>query len=121
MWKKIADEMQKYSYIYTWDQIQNKWKILLRTYKSIKDHNNITGRNRKRWQFFEKIDELMAKSPSIVPTVVIHNGRSINVSESLESPEDTTVWRPQKIVEVLHQSRGVPSAENENHLYNQKH
>ncbi|KAF5280754.1 hypothetical protein FQA39_LY17978 [Lamprigera yunnana] len=57
-----------------WHKIQNKWKSLVRTYKSIKDHNSVTWRNRKTWTFFEKIDYLMAKDPTVEPPTVVHNG-----------------------------------------------
>ncbi|KAF5288145.1 hypothetical protein FQA39_LY15489 [Lamprigera yunnana] len=57
---------------YSWDQIQNKWKSLVHTYKSIKDHNSATGRNRKTWTFFEKIYYLMAKDPTVKPPTVVH-------------------------------------------------
>lgn len=74
--------MEKHSYFYTWDQIQNKWKSLLRTYKSIRDHNNETGRSRKTWPFFEKIDKLFQKNPTIDPPLVIHNGKTIRYQKT---------------------------------------
>ncbi|KAF5304257.1 hypothetical protein FQA39_LY09784 [Lamprigera yunnana] len=42
------------------------------------DENNMVyldeGRNRKTWTFFEKIDYLMAKDPTVEPPTVVHNG-----------------------------------------------
>ncbi|KAF5277522.1 hypothetical protein FQA39_LY18476 [Lamprigera yunnana] len=74
VWAKISNEMRVHHHSYSWDQIQNKWKSLVHTYKSIKDHNSPTGRNRKTWTFFEKLDYLMAKDPTVEPPTVLHNG-----------------------------------------------
>ncbi|KAB0790232.1 hypothetical protein PPYR_15435 [Photinus pyralis] len=75
IWKKIATNINnEESSSYTWDQIQNKWKSLLRTYKNVKDHNNETGRGRKNWQYFDLMDELLKGNPTVQPPVVINNG-----------------------------------------------
>ncbi|KAF5294888.1 hypothetical protein FQR65_LT10686 [Abscondita terminalis] len=77
IWKRITDEINEFGYAYTWDQIQNKWKSLIRTYKNVRDNNNESGRNRKTWQFFNELDELFAKNPTIEPPVFMHNGNVI--------------------------------------------
>lgn len=86
---RIGEEMQKHSYFYTWDQIQNKWKSLIRTYKNVRDHNNETGRSRKTWPFFEKMDELFQKNPTIDPPLVIHNGKTIHNQTTCSKPNET--------------------------------
>ncbi|KAF5289461.1 hypothetical protein FQR65_LT11834 [Abscondita terminalis] len=104
IWKKIANEMQEFEYTYTWDQLQNKWKSMLRTYKSIKDHNNQSGRNRKNWDYFNKMDELLYGHPAIDPPILIHNGiqikkiddESTSKSETVSTPESSRASTPDK-------------------------
>ncbi|KAF5269722.1 hypothetical protein FQA39_LY08645 [Lamprigera yunnana] len=74
VWMKISNEIRVHHHSYSWDQIQNKWKSLVLTYKSIKDHNSATGRKRKIWIFFKKIDYLIAKDLTVEPPTVVHNG-----------------------------------------------
>lgn len=75
-----------------WDQVQNKLKSLMRTYKSIRDNNNETGRNRTNWGFYDEIDRLVAKNPTIDPPVALHNGKRIvtHVLQPRASPGSTT-------------------------------
>ncbi|KAK5644439.1 hypothetical protein RI129_005739 [Pyrocoelia pectoralis] len=85
--------MNKQHYSFTWDQVQNKWKSLVRTYKNVKDNNNETGRNRKTWIFFDKMDQLFAKNPAIDPPVVMHNGQRILKSLD-DAPESSSQLLP---------------------------
>ncbi|KAF5283341.1 hypothetical protein FQR65_LT13890 [Abscondita terminalis] len=95
IWKKIANEMQEFEYTYTWDQLQNKWKSMLRTYKSIKDHNNQSGRNRKNWDYFNKMDELLYGHPAIDPPILIHNGIQIKKIDDESTSKSETVSTPE--------------------------
>lgn len=81
--------MSKLRYGYSWDQVQNKWKSLLRTYKSVKDNNNESGRSRKNWMYFDQMDRLLQKNPAIEPPVVIHNGKCTK-SKLFENALDKT-------------------------------
>lgn len=84
--------MNLVSYKFTWDQLQNKWKSLVRTYKSVKDHNGETGRNRRNWPYFEKMDRLLTNNPIVDPPVVMHNGQRIvrNINEIQATSSSTS-------------------------------
>ncbi|KAF5300314.1 hypothetical protein FQA39_LY11171 [Lamprigera yunnana] len=105
---KISTEMRVH-HLYSWDQIQNKWKSLVRTYKSIKDHNSATGRKRKTWTFFEKIDYLMAKDPTVEPPIVVHNGhlQTTRVITEEAAPLDVEPLH-QKWVHAFQKKRKLP-------------
>ena len=53
VWVEISKEMASKGWIFTPNQIDNKFKGLKRTYKTIKDNNSKTGRARKSWEYFE--------------------------------------------------------------------
>ncbi|KAK5637773.1 hypothetical protein RI129_011134 [Pyrocoelia pectoralis] len=101
--------MNEHSYSYSWDQCQNKWKSLMRTYKSMKDHNNKTGRNRKHWVFFDPIDELMNDNPAIEPPILLHNGKSIGemIGQSTESPQGSRCSTPNKVTRKRQSSAAI--------------
>lgn len=82
-------EMCEHKYTFTWDQLQNKWKGLARTYKSIRDHNNESGRNRQSWMFYAEIDRLLSKSPAVDPPIAVHNGKRI-ISGTLLRPDSAS-------------------------------
>ena len=46
-------------------QVKEKWRSLLEKYKSVHDHNNRTGRDRKTFDFYDDIDEFMSESDSV--------------------------------------------------------
>ncbi|XP_031328584.1 uncharacterized protein LOC116159691 [Photinus pyralis] len=83
IWQKIAMAMNAFGHNFSWDQLQNKWKSLVRTYKSVKDNNNRSGRDRSNWTYFEAMDHLLKKDPSIEPPITIHNG---NINKRAISP-----------------------------------
>ncbi|CAG9760795.1 unnamed protein product [Ceutorhynchus assimilis] len=49
----------------TFRQVQSKWKSLKRTYKTVLLHNNTSGKQRRYWEFFNKIHGFMHKKPEI--------------------------------------------------------
>lgn len=68
IWTKIAklcSEFSKKSISAT--QCDNKWRSLKRTYKSINLHNKTSGQSRKRWEYFDIINDFMHNKPEINP------------------------------------------------------
>lgn len=122
--------MNKFGHTFTRDQLQNKWKSLIRTYKSIKDNNNETGRNRKTWIFYEAIDKLLYKNPTVDPPVIVHNGKrslsaatvSLLEANSEEEPPSPTA---SVTLEVSKRRKGNPLSSDDLLLkmfeQNQKH
>lgn len=46
---------------------------MLKTYKSIKDHNAKSGNNRKTWPYFDQIDSIFGTKPWIAPSIVLES------------------------------------------------
>lgn len=69
MWTKIANRLnnlfkkREFSGI----NVENKWKCLKRTYKTIKIKNNTSGNKRKNWQYFSAMNEVLGHKPEITP------------------------------------------------------
>lgn len=52
-WEVISKEMGKKGYNISGKKCCIKFQAMKRTYKSIKDHNNRSGNNAKRWEYFD--------------------------------------------------------------------
>lgn len=88
IWQRIASEMKSHGFEFSWDQLQNKWKCLVRTYKKIKEHNSRTGENRRNWQYFNEMDTLQSINLAVEPPVIAHNGKRIK-SDVSEGPSSS--------------------------------
>lgn len=53
IWNEIAKIMTEKGHAVTGPQCAAKLRSLKKSYKSVKDHNNKSGNNRRTWQFFE--------------------------------------------------------------------
>lgn len=54
-WMGVAETMEKNGYKFTNAQCNSKWQSLLRKYKKVAQHNNKSGNDREKWEFFEVI------------------------------------------------------------------
>ncbi|KAJ8916399.1 hypothetical protein NQ315_014609 [Exocentrus adspersus] len=62
MFQHIARDMSNiYKVTISADKVENKWKVLERTYKKVNDNNNKTGRGRKIFDFEDDFDEIFEK------------------------------------------------------------
>lgn len=52
-WEKIARKMQEKGYTVTGLKCSTKFQALKRTYKATADHNNKSGNNPRKWEYFE--------------------------------------------------------------------
>ncbi|KYM97842.1 hypothetical protein ALC62_11467 [Cyphomyrmex costatus] len=73
VWKKIAESFKEKGYIYTVKQIENKWKNLRKNYMKTKDNNNKSGASFKKCKYFDEMDEMYGKSPSVQPVAIASN------------------------------------------------
>lgn len=53
VWAKIAKDLTQNGYNVTGPQCSSKLRSLKKTYRSIKDHNNKSGNDRRSWPFLE--------------------------------------------------------------------
>ncbi|CAG5090273.1 Protein of unknown function [Cotesia congregata] len=69
-WTHISKLMQEQGYLVSGRKCSLKWSSLLRHYKSIKDHNAISGNNPEKWDFYENLDKILSEKPYIKPVSV---------------------------------------------------
>lgn len=82
VWLKISEELSSITKkTCTWDQVENKWKGLKKTYKKVKDHNSKSGNEKRTWEFFKVIDDFMAKRPEIVPPAVCNSTDGLQIND----------------------------------------
>ena len=71
VFQKIADRFNETSTVkVSGDQCMRKWLKLEAKYKEIEDNNNLTGRTKKSWKFYEDLDmleEATGDSPKVNP------------------------------------------------------
>ena len=67
---------------------EKKMKKPKRDYRKIKDHNGKTGRGRKEWIFFEKMDEILGDKPATTPPIIVDTSAEVHCAIQ-ESSEDT--------------------------------
>lgn len=86
VWMKIATQLTKTTgKKITPEQVDNKWKGFKKTYKKIKDHNNTSGSDRKQWEFFNAMDDLLGKKPEITPVAVCSSSAGLSILKEASS------------------------------------
>ncbi|XP_025154160.1 trihelix transcription factor GT-4-like isoform X3 [Harpegnathos saltator] len=85
-WDKVAKAMQDKGYDVTGMKCSTKFQALKRTYKSIMDHNNKSGNNRKEWEYLKIMNELFADKPWIKPLAVA--GSNVDEDEKENTPQE---------------------------------
>ena len=55
----------------TGEQCRTKMKKIKKEYKKLKDYHEETGRKRKKWRFFDKVDDIIGCKPATRPEVVL--------------------------------------------------
>jgi hypothetical protein len=68
---------------------QSKWKNLLRSYKSCKDHKNKTGRGPSRFLFSEKMDDLLGEKPSNKCEHTLESSNLLHIEDVAPSPSSS--------------------------------
>ena len=66
------------------NQIREKIKQLKQRYKKIKDNNQLSGRSRKTFKFFDKLDEVLGDRPITRPPSVFESGEQSDDGEKSE-------------------------------------
>lgn len=69
--RKFRNLKQRYANIVTVAEAKYLLSFLSFRYKTIVDNNNATGRARMSWPFFEEMQELLGRNPSVRPPVTI--------------------------------------------------
>ncbi|KAM0736902.1 hypothetical protein ACS0PU_006551 [Formica fusca] len=74
-----------------------KFQAMKRTYKVIKDHNNKSGNNTRKWEYFDLMDKIFNKKPWVEPLSVAgtscESGRSDSETSSTEETREQSAKR----------------------------
>lgn len=100
MWEKIAQEFSnRYKITVTSSKCENKFKVLERQYKNVKDNNNKTGRGRRDFPYEDEFDKIFGKKLSIKPKILLTSSTVIlpeqnYISETITNTSDTNTTTP---------------------------
>ena len=85
VFEKIAKRLKEEGgYVRTHHQISDKIKQLKKKYKGIKDNNNLSGRSRKTFKFFDAIDAIMGDRPITKPRHLFESGETTGETEEVD-------------------------------------
>ena len=78
----ISARLAERDVVRTADQCREKVKELRGEYKQIRDHNNVSGRNRKTIRFLPQLDAILGHRPSTQPKSVIESNSIVEQEET---------------------------------------
>ena len=93
VFEKIAKELQEVGFGRTYQQCRKKIKKLRMEYRKVKDGRNKTGEDRKEWEFFDGLDDILGTKPSTQPPIVIDTSEAtgeMECSPSTPASKETT-------------------------------
>lgn len=86
--EEIAQVLKEHQYPFTDAQCTSRMKTLIRQYKTVKDNNSTSGRNRKSFMYENELDSLFKGSPSIRPEFVMSSATATHMSQSDEDGDE---------------------------------
>ncbi|XP_025155827.1 uncharacterized protein LOC112588861 [Harpegnathos saltator] len=105
-WDTISHLMQEKGHYISGFKCSTKLQALKHTYKSIMDHNNKTGNNRKDWEYLQIMQELFDEKPWMQPMAVAgshlnENENAIDLDGDKENLEKVSVTKKTKVRTLL--------------------
>ncbi|CAG9834864.1 unnamed protein product [Diabrotica balteata] len=86
IWAKIASSLNKQMNVgVTWQQCDTKWKSLKKTYKDIKDYNATSGKNRRKWEFYNEMNNILFNKPEICAPATCSSNAGLVINEDKEN------------------------------------
>eukprot|EP00794_Sanderia_malayensis_P001953 gene1953-2222_t len=90
VYEKIAQRLEKESrHVRSYIQIREKIKQLKQSCKKVKDNNNLSGRGRKTFEFYDQVDQIMGDTPITKPPCVLDTGEREPTEVSIDSDSET--------------------------------
>ncbi|CAH1111795.1 unnamed protein product [Psylliodes chrysocephalus] len=95
IWKKISSELTKNCQrMYTYQQCDTKFKVLKNMYKSVRKYNSQSGNNKKSWEYYGLMDDIMFNKPEICPVATCSSARGLITNGLQEQDTNIEVSRP---------------------------
>ena len=63
MCEEVVHQMKQKGYNITWVVAEKKMRNLRQTHRAVRDNNSKTGRGRRSWEYFEKMEEIFREGP----------------------------------------------------------
>jgi len=79
--------MKQKGYAVTWVVVEKKMRNLRQTHRSIRDNNSKTGRGRKSWEYFEKMEEIFGEDATVSITNITESATTESATEQDEVSE----------------------------------
>jgi len=88
IWKTIAASINTHGYNLTADNCYIKWIGMKKKYKLIKDGQKQTGAAKQTWEYFDIINDMLEKNPTIAPLSIASNIRGFTINQNVSSSSD---------------------------------
>lgn len=76
MFADIATTLRENGFQLSDEQVCGRWKTLLvRSYKSVQDHNGKSGNSRKTHDYQSELDEIFKNDPCVTPAVTLSSSK----------------------------------------------
>ena len=85
---KLASQLAKEGVEKTGEQCRCKVKKLRQEYKKIKDNHKLTGRGRRKWKFYDVLNEILGNRPATHPPVVVDTSEDPTAAEEIDGMSD---------------------------------
>ncbi|XP_023312370.1 uncharacterized protein LOC108915572 [Anoplophora glabripennis] len=91
IWHKITNDVNvKTGGLLSVTTVENKWKSLKRTYRSSKIKMDRSGSQKRYRQYFNAMDDILAKRPEITPPAIVSSSLGVVSQQPGTSAELTT-------------------------------
>lgn len=88
LWNRFANEFnEENGKKFTVLQLENKLKSLKRQYKNVRNHNSKSGNNRRNWEHYNLMDDIMHKKPEINAPATCSSVSGLSVLEESSETE----------------------------------
>jgi hypothetical protein len=99
VWEKITKMLCSKGLFVHGDQVNGKWKTLMRGYKSVKYNNKKYGAGKKSYEFETELDELFENDPIVKPVLTLSstdNGKTSASGTNKSEDDEIVTQKPAK-------------------------
>ena len=88
VYQRICTKLHEKGFERNINQCREKVKKLKKSYRTVSDNNNVTGRKRKSCKFYEELDRILGVKPATKPTFEISSEAGLPASDSEDSDQE---------------------------------
>ncbi|CAH1170488.1 unnamed protein product [Phaedon cochleariae] len=113
---EIAGVLKKNKYKVTWESCERKWRGLQTMYKKKKSIENKSGRGAVQWDYFEKVEEIIAFDPAYNPMITAAVGaETVDTARTVKKKSQTSTkdWLEKSFKETNNNIRELKETFND--------